>query len=113
MAFRACTSSPIAARRLVTSRRLRPASTRIRVRSVATNVALPELLLASTQTLTMAEPLDARPSVVEPKSPERSPLLDHPPLSPHNRRRVVVVQHRCFFRRVQGSFHKRKFRQQI
>src|SRR5262249_18185759 len=49
-------SSPIAARRCIVSRRLRPASTSRRVRSVATKVAFPEELLASAQILTMRPP---------------------------------------------------------
>ena len=42
------------ASRVESSRKLSPASTRMRVRPVATNVAFPELPLASTQTLRMS-----------------------------------------------------------
>ena len=45
--------SPMEARRLRSSRMLRPASTRIRVFSVARRAALPELPLASTQNFTI------------------------------------------------------------
>jgi hypothetical protein len=41
------------ARRLLSSRMLRPASTRIRVFSVANSAAFPELPLASTQNFTI------------------------------------------------------------
>jgi hypothetical protein len=44
----------MAARRLAISRLLSPASTSMRVRSVAIKAELPELLLARIQTLTMA-----------------------------------------------------------
>ena len=53
MASNASTFSPIAARRLVISRRLKPASTRTRVLPVEMNAEFPELLLANMQTLTM------------------------------------------------------------
>jgi len=53
MASNDSTFSPIAARRLVISRRLKPASTRTRVRVVEMNAEFPELLLANMQTLTM------------------------------------------------------------
>ena len=49
-------SSPIDARRAQVSRKLNPASTSSRVRSVATKVALPELPLASAQILTIIPP---------------------------------------------------------
>jgi hypothetical protein len=45
--------SPMDARRLASSFMLRPASTRMRVLSVASSAALPELPLASTQNLTI------------------------------------------------------------
>src|ERR1700693_2398230 len=54
MASRLSGGSSIAARRASTSRLLRPASTRRRVRSVRMKVQFPELLLASTQILTIA-----------------------------------------------------------
>jgi hypothetical protein len=53
MASNDSTFSPMAARRLVISRRLKPASTRTRVLPVETNAEFPELLLANMQTLTM------------------------------------------------------------
>jgi hypothetical protein len=43
----------MAANRLAISRRLKPASTRIRVRAVAMNAEFPALLLAKMQILTM------------------------------------------------------------
>src|SRR5258708_18280999 len=49
-------SSPIDARRLHVSRKLSPASTSSRVRSVATKVEFPELPLASAQILTIKAP---------------------------------------------------------
>ena len=48
----------MAASRLPSSLMLRPASTRMRVFSVASKAALPELPLASTQNLTMPASLD-------------------------------------------------------
>ena len=53
MAFSDSTVSPIAERRFVISRRLKPASTRTRVWLVEINAEFPELLLANMQTLTM------------------------------------------------------------
>src|ERR1019366_9280975 len=53
MASMASSDSPMEASRLRSSRMLRPASTRIRVFSVARRAALPELPLASTQNFTM------------------------------------------------------------
>src|SRR5579863_2420036 len=56
MASRFSISSPITASRARVSRRLSPASTRMRVRPAAMKVLLPELLLASTQILTIVPP---------------------------------------------------------
>src|ERR1022692_2644499 len=50
------TSSPTDSRRRTSALKLRPASTRMRVRSVASSAQLPELPLASTQNLTIVSP---------------------------------------------------------
>src|SRR3954467_12931732 len=62
--------SPISARRRRVSFRLRPASTRSLVRSVATRVQLPELPLARTATRTLITP---------PGAPGRALALQHFP----------------------------------
>src|SRR6266852_4011603 len=59
IASRRAGSSPIEARRLQVSRKLNPASTSSRVRSVATKVEFPELPLASAQILTIKPPDDS------------------------------------------------------
>src|SRR5664279_352510 len=72
MASMASSDSPMEARRLRSSRMLRPASTRIRVFSVARSAALPELPLASTQNFTMifSPNLQNTPNPIETESGE-------------------------------------------
>src|ERR1700730_5397509 len=79
-------SSPMAARRLRSSRMLRPASTRIRVFSVASRAAFPELPLASTQNLTiLSRPL--RHSRIQQNhiKQNRDEMFERPDHSPRRR----------------------------